>query len=282
MTHLHDVHHIKRRNSDVGGGFGEYLRKYFPIPKCCCGCGREVSLHRRDFSYSLFAKDCKGINRARNPTCIEFYLHQGMDVDDAIIALSNRQRNTAKKHSTAELRELLRECNSGDKNPSSYKSIIRRTGKPKLKIERELSERSKGDKNGFANRIHTAETMVRIAKARSQQSKVVTKPELVMWGWLHALDIEFERECQIDCYVVDFIFSNVMIEVYGDYWHSDRMSNNGVVINKTGKDETKNELFESLGYVVNVFWESEIMKTPKIAFQRLKDIVDENKINRKN
>lgn len=276
MTHLHDVHGIKRRKSNIGGSFGEYLKDFFPVPKCCCGCGKDVNLHGREFGYALFAIGCNGMHRARNPACIEFYLHKNMSVDDAIIALSERQSSTAKKHSTEELKQFLRECNAGTRNPASYKSIIRRTGKSRRQIQSELSKKTKGENNGFACRIHTNATMLKTAKSRSQQSKIVTKPELVMWAWLQTFDITFERELPIDRFVVDYLFRNIIIEVYGDYWHSDRMSNSGMIFNKPQQDAIKNEMLHNLGYIVHVFWESEIMKTPKESYSRLCKIINEN------
>lgn len=279
MTHLHDVHDIKRRNSDIGGDFGKYLKDYFPIPKCCCGCDVEVDLHRREFSYSLFAKNCSGIHRARNPSCVEFYLHQGMSVDDAIIALSSRQKHIAEKHSTEDLKKLLSDCNSGARNPASYKSIQKRTDESKEIIELRLREKSTGENNGFFGREHTDETKRRSAKTRSLQTKIVTRPELVIFGMLHTYEFEFEFEALIDKYCVDFLLpKNLIIEVFGDYWHSNKMVSRGKSINKVEKDEQRLSDLRSLGYAVHVFWESEIMKTPKEAYKRLSTIIAENNI----
>jgi len=276
MTHLHDVHGIKRRNSERGGDFGDYLKDYFQVPKCCCGCGRDVNLHRRDFAYSCFARECSSINRLRNPSCIEFYLYQGMEVDDAIIALSSRQKGIAERYSTDELKKLLRECNSGARNPASIKSIQKRTGKPKSEIKKELSKKSCGSNNGFHGRGHTDKTKRVSARTRSLQSKIVTKPELAMWGMLYSFEFDFEFEFLIDKYCVDFcLFDNIVIEVYGDYWHSDRFVCNDGRMNKKEKDEIRKNDLEALGYVVHVFWESEIMKTPKEAFLRLKGIIED-------
>lgn len=288
MTHLYDVHNIKRRSSEVGGDFGLYLKEHFPVPKCCCGCGKEVNLHTREFAYARFAKDCINKNRFRNPSCIEFYLDQDMSVDDAIIALSERQSSTAKRYSTDNLKRLLSERSRGARNPMSYKSLEAKADKPKELLKQHLSEKSSGSKNGFYGRCHTDETKRVLAKTRSLQSKIVTKPELVFWAWLHALGLEFEFEFHIDKYCVDFCVSdNIVFEVYGDYWHSDRFVSNNGKKNKKERDAERKRDIESLGYIVYVFWESEIMKTPKEAFAKLKEIVQklvkyENQINKEN
>jgi len=279
MSHLFDKHNIKRKD----GGFQEYLNKYFKPPVCCCGCGRSVKLHRREFGYSLFAPGCKGLNRSRNPSCIDFYLHLDLSVDEAIIVFRDHKSRTAKKYSTDELRKRLSEINSGAKNPASYKSIQKRSGKIKKEIRQDLKEKSGGKNNGFYGRGHTDETKRKCAEIRSKQSKFVSKPELVVWGMLHALDIEFDHEFLIDKFCVDFsIKPNIIIEVYGDYWHSDKMKSYGVIVDKPAKDKIKNDFLRSLGYKVHVFWESEIMKTPKNTFYKLKKIVNENKIHQEN
>lgn len=278
MTHLHDAHNIKRRNSERGGDFGDYLREHFPVPKCCCGCGEEVQLHRRDFSYSFFSKHCSNINRFRNPSCVEFYLYQGIEVDDAIIALSDRQSSIAKKYSTDDLKKLLSERSRGARNPMSYNSLESRLDKPKEEIQKILSKKSGGENNGFNGRAHTDETKkkssIASAKARANMCRIVTKPELVIWSWLHSLNVDFQHECFIEEYVVDYVFGRIVIEVYGDYWHSDRIISNKSGKTKTRLDEERKCFLESLGYIVHVFWESEIMKNPKETFAKLKNIVE--------
>ena len=283
MSHLSDKHGISRPRGNKGGGsFGKYLKEHFPVPLCCCGCGQEVILHGKDFGYSLFAPGCKGLNRSRNPSCIEFYLHQEMSVDDAIIALSERQRQTAKRHSTQELKEELSRRSKGNSNPLSYKSLEKRTGKSVSEIKADLSNKSSGSNNGFYGRTHTEENKRKLAKYRSRQTRIVSKPELVIWAWPHSLNVEFEYETCIDTFSVDYLCGNNIIEVYGDYWHSDRMVSDGVNIDKVAKDKAKNEKLTSIGYNVHVFWESEIMKSPKDSFKRLCLILNENQIDYKN
>jgi very-short-patch-repair endonuclease len=272
MSHLYDAHGIKRKD----GGFQEYLDQHFDAPQCCCGCGNKVSLHKRGFTYSLFFEGCDGLKHSRNPSRIEFYLHLNLSVDEAITAFRDHKSRTAKKYSTEELRKRLAERNIGARNPSSYKSIERRTGKDKTTIKQELSIRSKDENNGFFGRRHTDETKRKSAKARSKQCKIVTKPELVVWGMLQSFDLDFEFEHLVDKYCVDFLFDNIIIEVYGDYWHSEKMTSRGKLIDKVEKDKQRIANLQALGYTVHVFWESEIMKTPKEAFAKLKRIINEN------
>jgi len=273
MTHLLDRHKIRRKD----GGFQKYLFEHFETLLCCCGCGQKVQLAKRDFKFAMFAPNCDGLKHSRNPSRIEFYLYLGLNVDEAITVFRDHKSKIAKKYSTEELRKRLSEKNSGAKNPASYKSIRKRTGRSKEEIKRELNNKSAGENNGFYNRGHTDETKkkasIKSAKARANQSRIVTKPEIAIWAFLHALGIEFDYECFIDEYVVDFLIKpNIIIEVYGDYWHSDRMCS----YDKPAKDKTRVDFLRSLGYVVHVFWESEIMKIPKETFHRLKKIIDEN------
>lgn len=277
MSHLKDAHGIRRKD----GGFQNYLDTFFPLLLCCCGCGNPVRLHKRGFTYSLFAPGCDGLNHSRNPSRIEFYLHLGLEVNEAIVAYRDHKSKTAKKYSTEELRRNLSKKNSGTNNPASYKSIIKRTGKTKEEVRTKLKLKSTGINNGFYNRGHTDEAKkkasIRSAKARSEQTRIVTKPEIAIWAWLHVMNVTFDYECFVQQYVVDFLIDpNIVIEVYGDYWHSDRIISNKSGKTKTEIDQERRNFLESQGYIVHVFWESEIMTTPKQVLLRLKEIINAN------
>lgn len=83
-----------------------------------------------------------------------------------------------------------------------------------------------------------------------------------------------------NCKLCDFIVTNSR----GDYWHNP--TSGMCQSNKIIKDEQRKLRLQELGYRVEMFWESELTKTPKIAFIRLKSIIEslqyENKINNAN
>lgn len=267
-AHLFSGHNIRR----VDGGFERYFSEHFDRLLCCCGCGNNVKLSKRCQTFELFAPGCKGLNRSRTPGCIDFYIYEGMDVDEAIETFRLRQKFIATKHSTEELRNKLSECNSGANNPASISSIMKRTGKDRRVIMSELSIKSSGTNNGFYGKTHDNESLIKIARTKSIcGNKNVTKPEMAIWGILHGLGINhFQFEEPIDRYTVDFKINNIIIEVFGDYWHNSQLKMQHY--KKKCNDDIKIAKLRSLGYTVEVIWESEIFKQTQLVVERLRKL----------
>jgi len=260
MTHLHDVHSIRRLDDT----FQKYVYTYFERPICCCGqCGKKTSLHCRRAEFNLFAADCPNIQRFRNVSCSEYYLFRGAAVDETITCISDRQRSIATKSVTSKHLEKLAKLNSGDNNPSSIKSIIIRTGKCEAEVRAELSQKTSGKNNGFAGRKHRPEVLRRLAEVRAQQSKQISSPELIIWGMLHALGIKFEYQVAVDKYVVDFRIGRILLEVYGDYWHGEKMSPS-----HKRHDKVKENYLSSV-YDLIIIQESQIVNSPQSVVKRL-------------
>jgi G:T-mismatch repair DNA endonuclease (very short patch repair protein) len=276
MSHLSDAHKIRR----IDGGFQTYLDRFFRRLTCACGCGEMVRLHRREFAFSRFAPGCAGLNRSRSPGCIDFYLHKGMSVDEAIETFRLRQAVVAKSYSTEELRDRLSELNSGSNNPASISSIMKRTGKTRHQVRAELSAKSSGQNNGFYGKTHSDAVLISNANQRSRGSKYVTKPELAIWGMLHALGCPFKHEEPVGRYTVDFLVGNVILEVFGDYWHNHQMKMQ--FMQKNEKDAIKVSRLRELGYRVEIIWESEIFKNPAKVVERLKGLFCEDQIDHTN
>lgn len=263
LSHL-QKHNITRGSRKDGASpeFLKYLQKYYGIPKCACGCGKTVTLNKKIMVFNFFANDCEEKSKFCNPTRPEFYLFKGYSVDKTIELIRKKQ----KKNVSEKIR--LNRTFAGSRNPSSFASIQNRTGKSIIDIKNELSKQSSGDNNGFYGRKHNKETMIKLAKMRSMQSKIVTRPELVVYGILKALDIKFQYQEAIDAYVVDFLIGNLVLEVYGDFWHSEKFLN-GL---KKKKDDQRIQVFKDLGYDVCIFWESEIMKDTDKVVDKIKSI----------
>ena len=98
---------------------------------------------------------------------------------------------------------------------------------------------------------------------RAQQSKQVSSPELIVWGMLHALRIDFEYQVAIDRYVVDFRIDDVLIEVYGDYWHGEKMSPSN------RRRDRKKEEFLLNNYDLIIIKESQIINNPQEVIEQL-------------
>ena len=273
LSHLQAKHQISRgnRSDGINGEFIDYINKYFGNPKCACGCGRVVNLQKRKLQFNLFSEDCKRKHRFMNPCCPEFYLFKGYSVDETVSSIIEQQ--SGRIISDTE-KDNLKIINSGHNNPNSIKSIIRRTGKSEVRIRAELSNKSKGKNNGFYGHRHSSETLQKLAIARSKQAKTMTKPEMIMYGAMAASNIEFEYQAPIGPYVVDFLLNNIVVEVYGDYWHSNKI-NGGI---KKSKDKIKEQYLIDAGYALVIIWESEL--TPNMVPSLVARIANEIKINK--
>jgi very-short-patch-repair endonuclease len=263
LNHLHDVHGIKsNRENGLSKEFKNYL-KFCVNPKCACGCGKDVELHKRKLQFNLFANNCLNKKRFINPSCPEFHIFNGCSVEQTIRYISELQsKDITKKHKLS-----LRRHNLGYNNPSSYVTLMQ-NGMTKDEVNNLLSKRTSGKLNGFYGKKHKKETLYALALHRSKQAKIVSKPELIVLGMLYGLKKVFEYQHPIDVYIVDFIMSNNVIEVYGDYWHSDRFLCGKKVI----RDRIKKEELEKLGFNLIVIWESEIIKTPELVVNKLRSI----------
>lgn len=264
MTHLHDQHNISKNTTpDL---FISYINKY-GNPGCVCGCGREVGIKHKGMVFNLFATECQNKGRYSNPACPEFHLFRGLSVDETIAAISNVQSKTI----TSTHRNKLSAANTGQLNPMSTVSLESRGV---TDTDRYLQKKNGGKKNGFYGKKHKDETLIRLAKVRSKMSKVVTKPELAVWGMLHGLQILFRPQHPVDKYIVDFYVNGKIIEVYGDYWHSGNMVSQHTGRSIKHEDKLKLDRLIDLGYEVLVIWESEIFLSPHEIVIRLREFCE--------
>lgn len=103
---------------------------------------------------------------------------------------------------------------------------------------------------------------------RRNQGRVETKPEKLMRESLDNLNIKYTQEYPIDnIYFADFYLEkyNIVIEVYGDYWHVNpsiygegKREMNDMQKEKIKKDKMKEGYLKKKGYRLIVFWEKEI------------------------
>lgn len=260
MTHLHDVHGIRRSD----GTFEKYVYSYFERPKCCCGqCENMTSLHCRKSEFKFFADKCPNQQRFKNVFCPEYYLFRGATVAEVIVCISQRQQKIAAKSVTSTHCKNLSLINSGDLNPSSIENIKARTGECERDIRIRLSKQSSGINNGFAGKKHRPETLRQLAIKRAEQAKQISAPELIIWGMLHALDIDFDYQVPIDKYVVDFKIGNLLVEIYGDYWHGTKMTPSN------RRRDREKERFLAQNYQLMVIFESKIISDPDLVVKEL-------------
>jgi very-short-patch-repair endonuclease len=132
-----------------------------------------------------------------------------------------------------------------------------------------LSNKSTGKNNGFYGKKHSRATLRKLAIFRSMQAKIVSRPELIVYGILSAMKIDFKYQAAVDIYTVDFLIDKLIIEVYGDFWHSEKFKA-GL---KKQKDDERICVLKTLGYNVLVFWESEIMKQTSKVVDKLFEVL---------
>lgn len=112
-----------------------------------------------------------------------------------------------------------------------------------------------------------------------------TKPQIITNQILDNLDIKYENEydCKyyaVDNYLVDY---NLMIEVMGDYWHSNPLSYentdqlNEVQRTRITKDKAKHTYLLN-NYNINVLylWETDLYVNPELCEELIKKYIDCN------
>ena len=270
LTHLQDKHGITRGTRVLGASkqFMRYLNKYFINPLCACGCGARVNLNKRKMRYNLFAPQCYNRARFTNPTRPEFHIFNGLNGQDAINTIKQLQSKAALSIKPS-MRNRLNALNCGSGNPSSTISVAAREDTDIISAKVLIKEQ-RGKSNGFKGKHHTPETLAQLAILRSQQSKTVTKPELIMFGVLLGAGIEFLYQVPIGKYIADYTVGNTIIEVFGDYWHSDKFLNGS----KKQQDNDKVAYLRSIGYDVIVVYESALIN--KLLPSTIVEFLNEN------
>jgi G:T-mismatch repair DNA endonuclease (very short patch repair protein) len=128
-----------------------------------------------------------------------------------------------------------------------------------------------------------AKEKLRAARLKQRFPRRSTRPERLLGALLDELGVEvFEQLPMPPVGVVDFLVGSLVLEVYGDYWHA-----NPEVYGPTGhplnlhqvnqriKDAARNQHYESLGYQVEIFWESELIRNIEAVRKRLVALIEE-------
>lgn len=99
-------------------------------------------------------------------------------------------------------------------------------------------------------------------------SRKETNPEKVVREYLERNKIEYEQEfCINNMYFADFLVkgTNSIIEVYGDYWHSNPVKypndsdRNEIQKKNIRRDRKRNAHLKHLGYSVHIIWERDAL-----------------------
>lgn len=280
LGHLRTKHGIYRNRNFII----EYLSKFFNIPKCACqSCNFTPKLVRKGIEFNLFAQKCPNRGKFNNPARIEFYIFRGYGIDNAINKISKLQ---SKPVPTSRIKKMSADY-SGANNPMSLNRLMERLGgiDNAKKYLAEKGKRYSGKNSPFYGKTHSEETLAKLAIVRSNIAKIVTKPELIVFGILSVIIDGFNEsnfQCPIGRYIVDFKIDNKIIDVYGNYFHDTPKFKHCNKKDKHIKDENKNEYLRSLGLDVLILWENEIIKSTSKIASTIKEFLNENMFNKTN
>jgi len=134
-------------------------------------------------------------------------------------------------------------------------------------------ERSRMVQRRYWSRLNKIEKMERlktfiIAGQKFNKKSSKTKQEVKIAEILDRLNLKYEWNFYLNGLVVDFLIGKTVVECFGDYWHCNPGKYTSDFYNKSlhmtaeekwEKDSARIKKLESLGYKVNVLWESDII-----------------------
>lgn len=113
---------------------------------------------------------------------------------------------------------------------------------------------------------------------------VYTKPQLAVNKMLDEFHIKYQNDYNVVYYAVDNYLEdyNLMIEVMGDYWHSnpnifDYEKLNSTQLNRISRDKAKHTfIFNQYNIEVLYLWENDINNTPELCKNLIKYYIGSN------
>lgn len=127
-----------------------------------------------------------------------------------------------------------------------------------------------GENTSMYGKHHSEETKQRMREKALQRTQTNlgfckdTKPELKMKDILNELNIPFKHQFRLNNHLFDFhlLNTNVLIEVDGDYWHSNPKKFkklNKIQLEQKIKDNRNNEIAKENNFILLRFWENDIL-----------------------
>jgi len=120
----------------------------------------------------------------------------------------------------------------------------------------------------------------RLESSAKKMSNKMTNPEKIFSEMMIELDVEFESQKIIDNKIFDFYIpsKNLIVEVHGDYWHSNPLIYEGKELNKIQVRNQKNDLFKEtlakgMGFDIEVVWEYDLKNNYNEQIERFKKIL---------
>ena len=219
------------------------------------------------------------------PSEIKHWTKKGFSEEEAKEKIREFQIFQNKKSNTPEIRKKFSEIYSGENNPMSLVSIANRFN---ISLD-EASQLTpafgrKKEKHPMWGKKHTQASLEKIASAHHLSNPSWrSKPEMELESWLITeFKDKFICNVKISRWNVDFLFKdkNIIVELFGDFWHMNPSKYGPEDINKVLKksaeyiwqhDLRKVEYLKSSGYNVLVVWENEWKRQSQTVKERIKD-----------
>ena len=114
----------------------------------------------------------------------------------------------------------------------------------------------------------------------NKMSNKMTEPERIFADMMSELNVEFETQKIIENKIFDFYIpsKNMIIEVHGDYWHSNPLIYEEKELNKIQVRNQRNDSFKDIlakgrGYNIEVTWEYDLKNCYEIEKERFKKLL---------
>ena len=198
------------------------------------------------------------VKKAIKPTNIEYYLNQGMSLEEAKQALHDRQSTFT-----------LEKC-------------IKKYGEIKGKQVWETRQEK------WINTLYSKFNKEWIAQseiAKDFIGKLMSKLNITNINSCTEKALYDKKDKK--CYSYDFYYNNILIEFNGDYWHGNpKIYNEDKIFSRHGyelkitdiwnNDKRKKEFAEQLGYTVITIWEQDYRNNPDDIIDYCYNIIKEN------
>lgn len=120
----------------------------------------------------------------------------------------------------------------------------------------------------------------RLEKSAKKMSNKMTEPERIFAEMMNEIEVSFEAQKIIENKIFDFYIpsKNMIVEVHGDYWHSNPLIYEGKELNKIQIKNQRNDIFKDIlakgrGFEVEIVWEYDLKNNYKEQKDRFKKIL---------
>lgn len=203
------------------------------------------------------------------PSELKHWLRKGYTYADAISAVSMHQRIVSLTQNNPTTRALKSKNTTGDKNPMSLKSLMKRYN-VSFDEARKFTTCYKrtGAKHPMFGKKHTIEALNKISNAPGLSSPSYrSKGEIAMAQYCSSV-AEIQTNVSIAGYNVDVLFPDhkLIVEYFGDMWHMNPKRYhaddiNCITLRKASDywafDSNRTIKLNSAGYTVHIIWESD-------------------------